>query len=280
MIRSVSIVLLAFATFVMLTDETRGETANDAFLRNMIPEISCSTTAVIKNENPAGFKYSEYHAKICENFQSQFLKANRELTDLPKKSPIDLDTFFERWMKITGSLCKEIMIGEKLVTIDYGCLFGIPQKEQPIARAMYELYLNGDLPEEYRDGSWCSVTSSPIADRKKDAALAKVFGRIRGGNTWNDLTAKLLKEGFHLEPESGTYYCNLALAYDVDGEPASDDWAAIPFPLLRVYYGQEMNAVGTADLCPMSDPNCNGEIKVIEQTKPDGICMAWRGFGP
>jgi hypothetical protein len=282
MIRSLSIVLLAFATFMTLRDETRGETANDTLLQNMIPEISCSTTAVIKNENPTGlFKFSEYQTKICENFQRQFLKANRELVGLPKKPSMDLDKFFERWMKITGSLCKEIVIGEKLIPIDYGCLFGIPSKEQPIARAMYELYLNGNLPEEYSDGSWCSVANLPNEDRKKEMALAKVFGQIRGRDTWKALTAELLKEGFRLEPENGTYYRHLALASnDNDGIPAADDWTALPIPLFRVYYGQEMDGVEAAEPCLISDPNCSGETKIVEHTKSDGICMAWRGFGP
>ena len=281
MIRSLFIVLLALATFAMLGDETRGETADDIFLRNMIPEISCSTTAVIKNEDPTGFKYSEYQTKICGNFQRKFIEANRELADLPKKSSIDLEKFFEKWMRITGSLCKEIMAEEKLVPIDYACLFGVPSKEQQMARAMYELYLNGDLPEEYSDGSWCSVTSSPIANLNKEAALAKVFGQSRGRNAWNALTAELLKEGFHLEPENGTYYRHLALASnDNDGIPAADGWIVLPIPLLRVYYGQEMKGIGAAEPCLISDPNCNGETRIVEHTKPDGICMAWRGFGP
>ena len=273
--------LLGFATFVTQTNEIRGETGDDVFLRNMIPEISCSTTAIIKNEDPAGFRYSEYQTKICGNFQVQFLRANLELADLPKKSSKDLVSFFERWMKITGSLCQEIIIGEKLIPPDYSCLFGIPSKEQQIARAMYELFLNGDLPEEYSGGSWCSVAGLPITDQKKEAALTKVFGEIRGKKIWDVLTAKLLDEGFRLEPEDGTYYRNLALASsDVGGEPATSNWVVLPIPLLRVYYGQEINPVGPPELCLQSDPICNTKTKMIETKKPDGICMAWRGFGP
>ena len=111
--------------------------------------------------------------------------------------------------------------------------------------------------------------------------MTKVFGEIRGEKIWDVLTAKLLDEGFRLEPEDGTYYRNLALASsDVGGELATSNWVVLPIPLLRVYYGQEMNPVGPPELCLQSDPVCNTKTKMIETKKPDGICMAWRGFGP
>jgi hypothetical protein len=267
--------LLAFATFAMLSDETSGETADVALIGNFIPEISCSTTAVIKNDDPTGFRYSEYQTKICGNFESQFFKANRELADLPKKSSTDMEKLFEKWVRITASFCKEIMVEEKLATIDHACLFGVPAKEQPIARAMYELYLEGKLPDSYSDGSWCTTAARQENNSQKIALLEKVFGNTDGPNAWSESKNKLLREGFHLVPGTGEYYRSLGTGANSDG--TAEGWIALPFPIFSVYFGQERTPQ-RGELCTAANANCASQSNKAKVQ--DGVCMTWEGYGP
>jgi len=273
MIRSLSMVLSVFATFAMQGAETRGETAEDAFLRNMIPEISCSTTAVFKNENPT--ELSDYQANVCVNFQSQFLEINRKLADMPNKSSIELEKFFQGWSEITGALCKEIIIGEKLNSIDYGCLFGVPTGDQPIARAMYELYLKGKLPDSYSNGSWCTTAARQENDSQKIALLKEVFGDTDDPNAWRDSEKKLLSEGFYLTPGTGEY--SRALATSINSGETGEGWFSVPFPIFTVYFGQE-HMPQQGELCTEADANCASQP--VKAKIQDGICMTWQGFGP
>lgn len=272
--RSLLITVLAFATFAMLGDETRGETADDVFLRNILPDVSCSTTVVVKNEDPGELHYSEYQTKICENFQNKFNEAYRELTDLPKNSSIDIEKFFEEWTRITASLCRKIMAKEKLVPVDHACLFGVPPKEQPIARAMYALYLKGKLPDSYSHGSWCTTTARQENNLQKIAVLKEIFGDTDDANAWGSSQRKLLNEGFQLTPGRDGYYRALGTS---SSDGSSEDWVSLPFPMFNVYFGQE-RMPQQGELCMKGDTLC-GE-KSIKAKVQDGICLTWVGFGP
>jgi hypothetical protein len=243
------------------------------FFWNMLPELTCETTVFAAEQHFEGIRLVQPERNLCFLPQIQFERTTAIIGDLKKTPDADDDAAFEKWSKTIAVLCRNIELELKLNLSEHICLFGVPSPSHPIAWSMYQLFVQGQILDDYHQGSWC-LRQSPYGD-ERDALLTRVFGHANGATGWQQVKSELRSEGFI--PDTKDEFFRRAMITS-SPSPENADMSTFPSPIFFVYWGQEELPRANMVPCVSADVNC---ATTVAPKKSDGICMSIRfGFRP
>jgi hypothetical protein len=249
-----------------------GATADDqltAVLDNaLISNIDCEGARITESGPPAQ-RLSE--TGFCQSMRGDFDAARQRLLAYPAGKAADpgSDCCTSPWSMEIAKLCKHMLALEHKAAAQFGCLFGVPEKQKhPVQHAIVDALNRKTLD------SAAPVCAAVQNTREGREFFIAAFDPQFAHYTAADFENLMLKDGATRVPRGSHDFFFLLSQIQFDGPSNIPTWGPVP---VVIHYGQTPQS-REAGLC--SGLNCQGKPDADEKAQiEDGICID-AGYGP